>query len=218
MLSPTSRLRGRLRGVSRRDDIPVPRESVQHSAVRYVGLLGAERTRTKQVHNHLTRTVAASSDRTITTCLIIRWCAKDAWVRREWPERGSMPEVVPGRPDVFSKQQVESVHRMVCGPRSSKKFKMTHYYLQSGQPHPDHLNREVYTSDCNGRAFPVFEKLFRWGPDLLSMDELLLTVGERSAAAMVARRHDPRYVVYRISPNYLEALSTDGWPADEACS
>ena len=24
-----------------------------------------------------------------------------------------MPEVVPGRPDVFSKQQVESVHRMV---------------------------------------------------------------------------------------------------------
>ena len=49
-------------------------------------------------------TVAASSDRTITTCLIIRWCAKEAWVRREWPERGSMPEVVPGRPDGFSKQ------------------------------------------------------------------------------------------------------------------
>ena len=72
--------------------------------------------------------------------------------------------------------------------------------------------------DCNGRAFAVFEKLFRWGPDLLSMNELLLTVGESSAAAMVARRHDPRYVVYRISPNYLEALSTEGWPADEACS
>ena len=127
-----------------------------------------------------------------------------------------MPEAVVGQPDVFSKQQVESVHRRVCGPRSTKKFKMTHYYLQSGRPHPDRLNREVYTSDCNGRAFPVFEKLFRWGPDLLDMSELLSVAGEAAARTAVAHRHDPQHVAYRISPHYLEALedSTDGWGVD----
>ena len=52
--------------------------------------------------------------------------AKEAWIRRWRPERASMPEAVVGQPDVFSKQQVESVHRRVCGPRSAKKFKMTH--------------------------------------------------------------------------------------------
>ena len=62
----------------------------------------------------------------------------------------------------------------------------------------------------------MFEKLFRWGPDLLDMMELLSVAGEAAARTAVAHRHDPQHVAYRISPHYLEALedSTDEWGVD----
>jgi hypothetical protein len=112
-----------------------------------------------------------------------------------------------GQPDVFSKGQV--VHRGICG--CNRKFKMTHYYLQSGKPHPDKMNREHYTSDCNGRAFPVFHKLFRWNGTLLTMAELLLNAGDGGASGKSFWRTSTiRCTVYRIHPNYLRALVPTG--------
>jgi hypothetical protein len=161
----------------------------------------------RQVENHLAGVgIAKSSGRIMPTKLIISSCAKEAVVRRHCPDQASYPLVIADHPDVFSKQQVAAVHDQVCSKSSS--FKMTHYYLQTGQPHPDKLNRDVYASDCNGRAFPVFDKLYRWEGTLLSMSQLLDQAGDTAAQELVnlAYKHDPAYVVYRISSHYLKGL------------
>jgi hypothetical protein len=177
-----------------------------HSDVEYMSSSNADELINRQIQNHLAGVVARSSGRFMPTKMVISWCAKEAVVRRCCPDRAWYPLVVPDHPDVFSKQQVASVHDRVC-PKSSQ-FKMTHYYLQTGHPHPDKLNRDIYASDCNGRAFPVFDKLYRWNNMLLSMSELLVQAGEVAAQELVnlAYKHDPAFVVYRISSHYLEAL------------
>ena len=206
-VSPIARLRGPfLVSKKKRPDVPVPPESPAHRRVEFVAPEHMEVTALRQVTNHLTRTRGRSSGRHITTCTIIKQVAKEAVVRQAFPDGAMIPEVMSGQPDVFSKGQVEGVHRGICG--CDRKFKMTHYYLQTGHPHPDKLNRDIYASDCNGRAFPVFDKLYRWNNMLLSMSELLVQAGEVAAQELVnlAYKHDPDFVVYRISSHYLEAL------------
>ena len=192
--SPTSILRG------------TAAERDAHSSVEYMGSNNTNKLISRQCDKHLGSPWAQSSGRVMPTKLVISSCAREAVVRRYCPDQAWYPLVVPDHPDVFSKQQVASVHDKVCSKSSS--FKMTHYYLQTGHPHPDKLNKDVYASDCNGRAFPVFDKLYRWNGMLLSMSELLTQAGEKAAQELVnmAYKHDPAYVVYRISSHYLDAL------------
>ena len=42
------------------------------------------------------------------------------------------------------------------------------------------------------------------------MAELLLNAGDEVAQELLAHKHDPLYMVYRIHPNYLRALVPTG--------